>query len=84
MYSHVEYITDSLFTCDTQSVCVCVCVCTALGDCAALPTEKAAGALEVKDLYQKYSATIFYVFYSSFSSLEAAILDKGMLCLHHH
>lgn len=39
--------------------------------------EKAAKPTEVKQLYGKYSSAIFFVFYSYFGTLEAAILDKG-------
>ena len=42
-------------------------------------TEKAAVVTDVKELYQKYSSAIFFVFYSYFGSLESAILDKGQL-----
>ena len=41
------------------------------------PAEKAAVVTDVKELYQKYSSAIFFVFYSYFGSLESAILDKG-------
>lgn len=40
-------------------------------------TEKAAKPADVKQLYVKYSSAIFFVFYSCFGTLEAAILDKG-------
>jgi hypothetical protein len=39
--------------------------------------EKAAEATEVKQLYEKHSSVIFFIFYSYFGSLESAILEKA-------
>lgn len=37
---------------------------------------------EVKEFYNEYHSTVFYVVYSSFCCVENSIQERGMLCVH--
>lgn len=36
---------------------------------------------EVKEFYNEYHSTVFYVVYSSFCCVENSIQERGMLCV---
>ena len=46
--------------------------------CFSLVTTEKIGVNEAKKIMEDYSATVYYVVYTSFTAIEASISEKGM------